>query len=124
MLKTRWILFVMLSVCSMTLGCGSGTRQQDFGGEDGKMIADLIDDLSDFKADDVAIAKNFAANVPIPKATELDRYEYSILGTPTIDGESATCKIRVDSPEGTSVGEKEWRFKKVGGVWKIESAPL
>lgn len=121
---TRCICLVMLLGCSMTLGCGSATRQLDFGGEDGKMIADLIDDLSDFKGDDAAIAQRCAANTRPPTSAELMRYEYSIVGKPSIDGESATCKIRIDQPDGSPVGDKDWRFRKMGGVWKIEAAPL
>lgn len=120
----RFIFIVMLAGCSMTIGCASGTVQQDFGGDDGKSIADMIDDLNDFKADDAAIATRFAPNTRPPTAAELMRYDYSILQKPTFEGDSATCKIRIDNPDGSSVGEKDWKFKKVEGSWKIESAPL
>jgi hypothetical protein len=95
------------------------------GGEDGKFVAELIEDLNDFKADDTNLASHFASTSGVPTSSDLSRFDFSIVGKPSVNGDSATCKVRLDnSADGTLVGEKDWSFKKVGGNWKIENAPL
>lgn len=120
----RMLVILGWSMILFPFGCTRVTPVQDFGGEEGKQIADLIDELNDFKSTDEKIVPNFASNTRIPSSADLSRFDYSILGQPQVDGDSATCNIRLDHLDGTPASEKEWRFKKVGGSWKLETAPL
>lgn len=115
-----------LVICIASFGCSGGpAKPLDMGGEEGRLIAELIDDVNDFKADDANIASHFASASGVPTSADLSRFDYSIIGKPTISGDSATCKVRLDNAtDGALVGEKDWSFKKVGGSWKIENAPL
>jgi hypothetical protein len=120
----RMLMILGWSMILFLSGCTRGTPVQDFGGEEGKQIADLIDDLNDFKWTDEKIVSNFASNAGIPSSADLSRFDYSIIGQPQVDGDSATCNIRLDHLDGAPASEREWRFKKVGGSWKLETAPL
>ena len=120
----RMLVILGLAMILFVAGCTRGTPAQDFGGEEGKRIADLIDELNDFKWTDAEIVSNFSSNAGIPSSADLSRFDYSIIGQPQVDGDSATCNIRLDRLDDGSVSEKEWHFKKVGGSWKLETAPL
>jgi hypothetical protein len=53
------------------------------------------------------------------------KYGYTVVGRPSMNGTSATAKVRVDpAAGGATVREMEWLFEKDGDKWKIKSAPI
>jgi hypothetical protein len=51
--------------------------------------------------------------------------QYTLVGKPAVNGESATATIVVEkSATGAKLGEVTWEFAKVDGTWKIKTAPL
>jgi hypothetical protein len=109
----------------LATGCGgSSPTSIDLGGEDGREIAVLVEDLNDAKGNPKKTAGLFAAGAKPPDPKKLNQYEFSIVGKPSVSGESATCKVRVDNAKGETAGEPEWSFVKDGGKWKIKDAPL
>lgn len=108
-------------------GCGSpsaSTKPLDMGGEDGSKIAALIEDLADTKTNSRKLNAMLANGTKIEDQKKFAKYEFYVVGKPTVNGMEATCMIRVEDGGGTKLGEKEWTFGKQGDAWKIKSCPL
>ena len=119
----HWFLTALLALAS----CG-GPGGTDYGGADGKLVADLIygldDTLQNPKSFTAAVTKEAAAKI----AAEVSRYRgltYSVVGKPVVNGEAATAQVAMEQTfTGKKLGEKEWTFVKQGDGWRIQSAPL
>lgn len=107
-------------------GCGGGVSPPDFGGEDGRQIADLVDRMNDDSDSPREMKAMFATGTPLGKK-ELALYPeftYTLKGRVAVAGEAATGTVEVRSGDGKRRGEKEWAFVKEGGTWKIKAAPM
>jgi hypothetical protein len=112
--------FVLLAIGLS--GCGSTPKPPDYGSDDGKAIALLIEELNDRKADGKRLAELFAEPVKDPK--KYDPYNFDLSGKPTVSGDTGTATLKVRTDDGTEKGTTEWTFVKAGDKWKIQSAPL
>ncbi|MCI0704614.1 MAG: hypothetical protein L0241_26455 [Planctomycetia bacterium] len=122
----RWLLmFLFLGV---VLGCGDSSPQPpEMGGEDGKQIAELVEQLNDDSTSAAKLKAAFATGTTLSKAelSKFPLYRYDLKGMPHVSGTSATAKIDVIlNLSSESKGEKDWTFVKEGDKWKIKSAPL
>jgi len=108
-----------------TAGCGSGGG----GGQasaDAVAITTAIDDVEGFR-NAKAVAKAFSAGAapPADKLKAYGRYSLGLVGPPTVQGDTATAKVRfTENSTGKEAGTAEWALIKEGGQWKIKSAPL
>lgn len=123
----RLQFLTLLATGSILLtGCG-GPVGGDFGGPDGKLIADLIGDFDDLKNNPRKLVTAFAKGaVPAEEVQpKFRRYMFFLVGKPTVSGNTATATIAIEVPStGDQVGERTWEFVKEGDAWKIKSAPL
>jgi hypothetical protein len=104
---------------------GCGGRVEDFGGAEGKAIADLISHFDDLQTRPKDFEAAFVASA-VPKGAarkKYSNYQYSLLGRPTVSGTTATATVAMERP-GDKPIEKTWEFAKEGGTWKIKAAPL
>jgi hypothetical protein len=109
-------------------GCGGiKDNATEYGGSDGKQVADLINDFDDLKSDAKRMETAFAAGA-LPKPADQKKYislAFKLVGKPAVNGATATATVAVEkSTTGDKVGEKQWEFVKEGDIWKIKSAPL
>ncbi|MBY0456054.1 MAG: nuclear transport factor 2 family protein [Gemmataceae bacterium] len=115
----------LTAVAALALaGCGDKPPQApDMGGEDGKKVAALVEDLNDASSPKKFDALFAPGSKPSnPKAYA--QHTFSVAGKPAVSGATATCKVRVDTTAGAPKGEVEWAFAKDGDKWQIKSAPL
>jgi hypothetical protein len=122
----RWL--ILLLFLGLTLGCGDASpKPPDLGGEDGKQIAQLVEQLNDDSGSPAKLKATFATGTP-PSKAEIQKfplYRYDLKGKPEVSGTSATAKIDVIlNSSSESKGEMEWTFVKEGDKWKIKTAPL
>jgi hypothetical protein len=118
----------VLAAALGTLGCGADSPPQvlDYGGEDGKQIAVLVELLNE----DSALPKLKGLFAPGSALTRADaaRYgkcRYDLKGKPQVSDASATAQVVVIRAKDNEVlGEKDWEFVKDRDRWKIKSAPL
>jgi hypothetical protein len=112
--------FLCLFGCSETSPKGT-----DLGGEDANKIGRVVEELNESIGVSSKIAKIFVSG-SIPKdIKKMSGFCYSISGKPSVNGNTATSKVRVDNQKsGAKVAEPEWTFEKVGENWLIKSAPL
>lgn len=123
-LMLRWITICLALAVLLAVGCGGRSSVPDMGGEDGKKIAALIEDLNDAAGVAKKMAPLFASSVR-PEPVKFGRYSYSVVGRPSVNGDSATCQVRIDTlAGGENKGEQQWTFSRQGGEWKITAAPL
>jgi hypothetical protein len=109
----------------LSVGCSGGAKQIDLGGEDGKKIALLVEDLNEIKHNAKKMVDCFASKQAVPDTKKFNQLAFYIVGKPNVTGSTATCKVLVEkAAEGTSIGEQEWTFEKVADGWKIKSAPV
>jgi hypothetical protein len=119
----RLALIIGLGVLAAGLaGCSSTPKPPDYGSDDGKAIALLIEEVNDCKADGKRLAQLFAE--PVKDLKKYDPYNYDLSGKPVVSGETATAKLKVRADDGTEKGTTDWTFVKAGDKWKIQSAPL
>lgn len=121
-----WLLGLLLGMATAA-GCGGPNPARDYGGEDGKKVADLISEFEDLTNKPKEFAQAFAAGVAPKGAAQkkYNSYQYRLVGRPTVSGETATATITIEKPStGDKIGEKTWEFAKEGGTWKIKAAPL
>lgn len=112
---------------AITIGCGTSEHKlPDFGGEDGKQIADLVEGLNDSASRLNELKAVFASGKKLTR-TDTQRYSayvYALTGTDavTVSGDNATGMLVLE--KGGNKVEKEWTFVKEGDKWKIKDAPL
>lgn len=94
------------------------------GGEDGSRVAALVEEMNDAAGSPKQVQGLFAAGAKPASPKGYAKFSYSVSGKPSVSGDSATCKVRVDAPDGTKVGEPEWAFARDSSGWKIKEAPL
>jgi hypothetical protein len=121
-------LFLLLALGSLVgaVGCGGEPdgKPLDMGGEDGTKIATVIEDVNEAIGNPKKLDILFVKGSKPTDTKKFARGNYSIAGKPSVSGESATAKVRVDSSEGKLLGEVEWKLEKDGDKWKIKDAPI
>ena len=123
------VLIVAISVVlfSSLSGCGEpsvSTKPIDMGGEAGSKIAILIENLADAKTNSRNLNALLAQGVKVDDPKKFAKCEYYVVGKPIVNGDEATCTVRVDDNNGAKIGEVVWTFSKQGDAWKIKSCPL
>lgn len=124
----RTVSAAVVSAALAALGCGRDTAPTppDFGGEDGRQIAVVIELLSE----DAALPKLrrvFAPGSTLTRADEkkYGRYRYDLKGVPEVTDATATATVNVIAhATGDRAGEQVWTFVKDGERWKIKYAPV
>ena len=107
------------------VGCGGGgeTKSLDMGGEDGNKISMLIEEMNDAVGNKKKLAELFVSGAKLPEPKASMGMSFFIVGKPSVQGTSATAKVRIDK-NSQAAGEKQWTFEKVGDAWKIKDAPV
>ncbi len=105
-------------------GCSSNPSSIDLGGDEGKKVAGVIEELNEVKNNSKKAEAFFVSKENLPPAKRLNQYTYYVAGQPSINGSNATCKVLIEMANGNPVGEQEWTFEKVSEQWKIKSAPV
>jgi hypothetical protein len=125
-MNRRALLTALLAV--LLSSCSGGGKPGNYGGADGKKIADLISDLDDTLQNPKKTAATFSGDAQAKVTAGLAKYRsltYSLVGEPVVSGNTATAQVAIEqSSSGKKLGEKEWTFVKEGEAWKIQSAPL
>jgi hypothetical protein len=107
----------------LLIGCGgSGDSVKDDDSGSVKMFLEGYEDIREPRF----IGRHFAAG-KAPAKTELAKYAkhgIEIVGTPRVQGSSATVQVKILDAKGKDLGTKEWTLVKDGSAWKFESAPL
>lgn len=116
-------------VATVLAGCkgASPSAGPDHGSPDGRLIAELVENLADETGTPAKLKRLFAQDVAVDArmAQRYARFSYLVKGEPTISGTAATSTVAV-RPEATGQDavELEWSFVKEGDGWKIKTAPL
>jgi len=105
------------------LGC-SQQKVVNMGSEDGRLVAEVVDNLNEYKSTDEKLKLILVKPDVLPPADKAGSLEYYIVGRPTIDGEVAKANVSISRLGGADPKEQQWSFRKVEGLWKIENAPL
>ncbi len=114
-------------VLVLAAGCGgAASAPPDFGGDDGKQIADLVDRMNDESNATSRLKSIFAAGTAVDKkqTKTYPQYRYDLKGKVTVNGTTATGTVAIEKQAGGDPSEKEWTFVKEGDKWKIKTAPL
>lgn len=112
------------------VGCGGGSsdapKPADLGGDDGKQIGELVDQMNDDSGRAAKLKGLFAAGsaAGAKEAKAFAQHQYNLKGKPTVSGTTATATVAIEKASGGTAVEKEWAFVKEGDKWKIKSAPL
>jgi hypothetical protein len=115
-----------LALLAGLVGCrgADAPAPPGYGSEDGQQIARLVDELNEAKPDPGKLKKLYPG-APAGATKQYDPYRYEVTGQPAVSGDTATAQIRiVKDTDGQERGTKEWTFEKVGGAWKVKTAPL
>jgi hypothetical protein len=106
-------------------GCSSSPEGPDYGGEEGKQIANLVERMNDDTTSVAKLKASFASGVPAAKkdVKTYRRFHYDLKHA-EVTGDSATGTVAIESHAGGDAVEREWTFVKEGDGWKIKSAPL
>jgi hypothetical protein len=121
--RTLTVFFTL----ALLTGCGSGdatNKGLDLGSVDANQIGELIDAINEAKGNPKRLATIFAAGTKAPDAKKLNAYDYSLGGKPSVNGDTATCSVRIDHSQSGETSQKEWTFVKQSDGWKIKDAPL
>jgi hypothetical protein len=117
----RCNLIVLLAL--FAVGCGdSKSLPPDFGGEDGLSVVRCIEDVSEATTNQKKLNEMFATGASPLDVKKISGAMFSVVGKPTINGTTATAKVRIE--KGQLTKEQDWTFEKVGDKWKIKTAPL
>ena len=113
-------LFLVLSG-----GCSSSPQGPDFGGEDGRQLAELVERMNDDTTSVAKLKETFVSGTPAAKkdVQTYRRYRYD-LKQANVEGDTATATVLVEKHTGGEPVEKNWSFVKEGEKWKIKAAPL
>ena len=115
-------LLVALGLLAM-LGCaGSSDSVKD---DDSSSVRMFLESYEDFR-EPRFIGRHFAKG-KAPAKNELANYaKYSleVVGTPRVQGTTATAQVKLLDAKGNEVATKEWTLIKDGLAWKLENAPL
>ncbi len=122
------IEFCLILSFLFALGCGSSDTPiaPDFGGEDGKQIAAVVDRMNDESNTVSRLKESFASGTTIEKkqTKTYSQYRYDLKSKVSVNGDTATGTVTIEKNAGGDPVEKEWIFVKEGDKWKIKSAPL
>jgi len=119
------LMFAALTTVALIGGCSSDTQKPlDLGSADANQIGQLIDEINEAKGNPKRLAALWAAKVQVPDAKKFTFFDYSLGGRPRVNGDSATCVVRIDDSRTGETSQKEWTFVKQGNEWKIQDAPL
>lgn len=114
---------VLYLLTAFLFGCGDKKSElPDMGGDDGRAVAELVEEMSDATSNTKKLNKLFANGSKPPELSKLKGCMFYIVGKPTVSGTSAEAKVKID--KGAQSSEKDWTFEKVGDKWKIKTAPL
>lgn len=108
----------------LTAGCSSEASAPNYGGEEGIVLARMIENLSE---DSQPQAYFSSAAKPTPtQAKKLRGCTFELVGKPVIDGETATATVKVTTGGKKAVEpvDVEWKFVKEKNRWMIQAAPL
>jgi hypothetical protein len=123
----RFYLFVFLLAFGLVAGCGDSTpKPQDFGGEDGKGIAELVDRMND-ESNTIPRLKAIFASGTSNTQKEANLYplfSYTLKGKVSVNGDTATGTVSITKNDGSDPVDKEWTFVKESGQWKIKTAQM
>jgi len=115
-------LLVALGLLAM-LGCGgSSDSVKDDDSSSVRMFLDAYEDFCEPRL----ISRQFAAG-KVPAKSELAKYakyRLEVVGTPRVQGTTATAQVKLLDAKGNEVATKEWTLIKDGLAWKLENAPL
>jgi hypothetical protein len=123
-MRIPWAAFFFFLVVGFVSGCSQSASQGlDMGSEDGKQIAELVEQLNDDGGRAKKAKEIFAAGGKESKNYGIFRYD--LKGKPSVSGTTATATILIEKlAGGDAPTEKQWEFVKEGDKWKIKSAPL
>lgn len=115
-------------LAALAAGCGGDAPRPpaplDFGGPDGRAVADFLDQFNEHKHDPARVKQAFAGP-PTAPAAGYDRYDFQIDGVVSVAGTTATARVRARPEAGSAEPVLlDWAFEKVGDRWKLKSAPL
>lgn len=116
--RTLQILLLVL----ILMGC-TQPKVANMGSEDGRLVADLVDNLNEFNSSEAKLA-SILSKPGVLTSGKIGSLEFYIVGKPTVDGEVAKARVSISKLGGADPKEQEWSFRKVDGNWKIENAPL
>jgi hypothetical protein len=111
-------------ILTLACGCSSSPKGPDFGGEDGKQIAELVDRMNDDNSSVAKLKGSFANGSQAAKSDvkAYRRFRYDLRQT-EVTGTTATGTVVIEKHSGGDPVEKEWTFVKEGDAWKIKTAP-
>lgn len=121
----RDVVWTLLLIVLLASGCGDGgaPKRLDMGGVDGDQVSSIIEDVNEAAGDLKKMTGLFVKGSKPADLKKLDSHSVSIVGRPSVNGTTATAKVRVDKA-GKMLGEAEWSFEKEGDKWKVKAAPL
>lgn len=123
-MRVRNLLFGILPLVMMAAGCG-GPRSATPEDQARASIANLLADFENLPANPKEFAAAFAGGTPTAARQKYVGNVYRLVGSPTINGGSATAKVAIQRVStGQWLGEATWEFTKVGESWKVKSGPL
>ncbi len=126
MLPTNiYLLFLATLAFLSFVGCSKPTPiGPSYGSDDGKLIADVIDEFNDARSDQNSFSSLFTGKKQWT-AKKYDPFRFEIEGQPDVTSNSATARIKVlNDGDGKERGTQTWSFVKEGEKWKIKTAPL
>ncbi len=133
--RTRLAAAGMLATVVMLGGIsGCGGDPRDAEPTDYGVLNGLVSGVRD-GAEDEIFKERFTDAFVEGAAPEADRakyappFEFEIKGDPEISENSATFTVAIgkrdpETGEVADVGEKDWSAEKVGGAWKLKTAPV
>jgi hypothetical protein len=115
-----------LALCSLLMtGCGQSSGDTPLGADDAGKVELLVSMVNDDKSTGSVLSRHFAKGSVPKDLKKYPRYTYDVVGKPTLNGDTATAKVKLTAEiGGKEAGDQEWTFVKEGDAWKIKSAPL
>lgn len=122
----RWTRFIGgIIVCVVLVGCSQKSGSVGSLNDAAQGISETLELLNEFRGDNKKTASLFAQGTSVPDGNKLSKYSFSLRGSHSIDGTSATLKVAIyDESAGKDLGEFDWTFEKDGQRWKIKSLQL
>lgn len=112
-------------LCIAMSACSSKTTSVGSLNDAAKGISETLELLNEYRGDSRKTATLFATGTAVPDAAKLTKFSFSLRGSHSADGSSATLKVAIyDEAAGKDLGEFDWTFEKDGERWKIKSLQL
>ena len=112
----------LLFFLAVAVGCGGAKPEVT----QRHRVSGIVSGLDDAATDPETFRAMFVDGAA-PDETQRSRYAKYSYGTksPEVSGNSAVATVAIrEATTGKVLGEKEWTAEKVGGKWKLTSAPL